>query len=157
MPDEGEGFTGGGNSSGASGQWRPGYHRMAVTDASRVYFQVNPNGSCNTKLWWILERNREAKEGKGETLQSPARRIQRPDPGDTGRALCLLRQRFGSGSSRHGNHLDVYRWDEEGEKDTCLTCGMENEKGETITDANVSGPVMVSDDFCTSTSNPARS
>ncbi len=46
-------------------------------------------------------------------------------------------------------HIDVYRWDEETKKDTCLTCSVENEKGETITDVNVlaESAVMVSDDF----------
>lgn len=152
--DEGEGFTGGGNSSGASGQWRPGYHRMAVTDASRVYFQVNPNGSCNTDLWWILERNREAKEGKGETLQ-----VAPPDESNAliratpdGRSVYFV-SALALDPADTNTHVDVYRWDEETKKDTCLTCGMENEKGETITDANLSienagpKPVMVSDDL----------
>jgi hypothetical protein len=43
--DQNESFVGGGGggSEAASKQWRPGYHMIATTDASRVYFQAKPN------------------------------------------------------------------------------------------------------------------
>jgi hypothetical protein len=146
-------FFGGGN-SGASSQFEDGYDRMATTDASRVYFQVAPDGGACSGPEALYERNRETEE---TTLIDPGvtngtdhdvamiRAI--PD----GRSLYFLTSGKLDPADKNEDP-DVYRWDEPtGEstagKSTCLTCGVKNEKGEKITDANVTRRVLVSDDF----------
>ncbi len=115
----GESFGGYGLGIGASGQWRPGYHRIATTDGSRVYFQVHPEQRHLRPCapWQLLERDREAEGGPGNPAGRPAEQEQRADPGDPGRALGLFRQqRSRSTPPTTTNTPDVYRWDEETEK-----------------------------------------
>jgi hypothetical protein len=152
---EGGSFVGGGNGKGASGQWRPGYQLIAAADASRVYFQVKPNGSIcgnTSEPWWLLERDREA----GETLElAPPDQLNaliRATP--DGRSVYFVSELKLDHEGKDTNEgVDVYRWDEATRTDACLTCGVENEAGETIADANLrvdngaATPVMVSEDF----------
>ncbi len=155
---------GGGGGEAAAKQWRPGYHMIATTDASRVYFQAKPNICGSKGLYGIYERNREA--GKTTTLV---------DPGFEGRSPQFIRatpdgrEAYFLTFSNHSTyslidpegkdtnaHADVYRWSEEEGASVCLTCGAENKDGELVADANVrflgsgeanGGHVLVSDDF----------
>jgi hypothetical protein len=154
---EGSSFIGGEPAYGGAGNhWRPGYHLSATTDGSRVYFQVNPNGECGPyEPWWLLERDREANGGKGETLEvappDPWNALIRATP-DGRSAYFVTKLSLDKEGGDTDGGLDVYRWDEESEADTCLTCAMENEAGETVEGAKLRvlvgpAPVMVSDDF----------
>ena len=134
---EGDSFTrGGGKAAGL--QWRPGYFRIANGDgASRVYFQVPPNGNCNG-LYGLYVRNRETAT---TTLI---------DPGALGKDPELIRVTpdgreayFVTHSSLDpadaNSHADVYRWEEAEGASVCLSCE--------VPDAEVTGDVLVSDDF----------
>ena len=84
-------------SSAQAAQWRPGYHWIAATDASRVYFQVQPDAanrharpSTAGGLLRAQPRSRTVEPGK--RCWSPAEREQRVDPRDARRARGLLRQ-----------------------------------------------------------------
>jgi hypothetical protein len=137
----GDNFTGpSGAGSGAGRDWRPGYHRISTVDASRLYFQVQPNGECGSSALALYERNRETGE---TTLIDPGTPASEPHfirATPDGRAGY-----FGTASSLdpadHNQHEDVYRW-EEGGQPTCLTC-------EAVDDANLESDssIMVSDDF----------
>jgi hypothetical protein len=156
VEDEGGGFSGEGT-KGAGLQWRPGYKRMGA-DASRVYFQVRPNGSnCSnsTEPWLLLERDREANGGAGETLE-----VAPPDPLNTliratadGRSAYFVSELALDPAYPDAEGVNAYRWEEAAETDTCLTCAMENEAGEAIAGADLRvvggapAPVLVSDDF----------
>jgi hypothetical protein len=118
-------------------QWRPGYHIMSATDASRVYFEAQPNGGCSGPDG-LYVRNRQT----GETTLI--------DPGASGKSPELIRV-TPSGRSAYflspsqldpadnNADTDIYRWDEASGESTCLTC--------VVPDAKVSGRVMISDDF----------
>ena len=141
---EGSSFFGGGGGGGAAGQFENGYHRMSVTDASRVYFQVHPNSefpSCNGK-WALYERNREAEPATTTPILTPAK-----GTADTAmiRATPEGRSLYFATSAKldpadANSDLDIYRWDEAAGKSTCLTC-------EAAADAHVTGRVLISDDF----------
>ncbi len=115
-------FIGGGSAEGAALLWQAGYHMIATTDASRVYFQAKPNGQpCGSSLYGIYERNRETEE----TVLV--------DPGDSGHSPNFIRATpdgrqafFATYSKLDPADLnfdpDVYRWDEGAETSTCLTC-----------------------------------
>jgi hypothetical protein len=134
---------GGGDNLAAGAQWRPGYHMIATTDASRAYFQVPPNGECGG-LFGIYERNREA----GETTLI--------DPGASGHDPEFIRA---TPDGRHAyfatyskldpsdtnQNADIYRWDEEAGESTCLTCVVPDANLDT--NGEVLNYVMVSDDF----------
>jgi len=148
---------GGGDNVGAGAQWRPGYHMIATTNASRAYFQVPPNGECGG-LFGIYERNREA--GKTTLI----------DPGASGHDPEFIRA---TPDGRHAyfatyskcrkyeqvspftceslesadtnSDPDVYRWDEEAGESTCLTCVVPDANLDT--NGGVLNYVMVSDDF----------
>ena len=158
ITDSNRSFVGGGaNPEAAALLWRPGYHMVATTDASRVFFQAKPNGKpCGSAFYGIYVRDREGKE---TTLIDPGTGISpnfiRATP--DGRQAYFLT----SSSCRKftypqltcqipepadaNSHADVYRWDEgagEGGESECLTCVVaEAEVARTI------GGVMVSDDF----------
>jgi len=163
LENEGRGFRGpnGGNISfggqpvpGAAIHDGPGYHMIATTDASRVYFQVKPNGDCGASaLLGIYVRNREAGTttmidgGEGSTPE-----FIRATP-DGRRAYFVTRSALDPADANGAG--DVYRWDEGAEASTCLTCAVENEAGEAIGDVGLRfhpgdgrfANVMVSADF----------
>lgn len=153
--DTNRSFVGGGNSPQAAALlWRPGYHMIATTDASRVYFQAKPNGkACGPSLYGIYVRNRESGEttlidpGTGSSPNfirtapdgrtayfltfSSCRKFKYPE------LTCEIPELEDANSN-----ADVYRWDEEAGESTCLTC--------VVPDAEVAlntGGVLVSDDF----------
>lgn len=161
---EGQSFTGFTSSRGAGISWRPGYHRMSATDASRVYFETSPNGECGAP-YGLYVRDREADGGIGVTTLI--------DPGSFGHEVNLIRATpdgrsvFFATSTNHqtygelpaaeqevsfdptdadqNEHVDVYRWDEASDTATCLTC--------VVPDANLrevgehAAAVAISDDF----------
>jgi hypothetical protein len=140
---EGDNFTGrSGSGHGAGRDWQPGYHRISTVDASRLFFQVQPNGDCGSSSLALYQRNREA----GETTLI--------DPGTGGDEPHFIRATpdgrvgyFGTASALdtddNNQHEDVYRWEEGGEA-VCLTC-------EASPDADLYSPssILVSDDFST--------
>jgi len=157
LEPEGSSFFGPGGGGGAASQFQFGYHRMSITDASRVYFQVHPDStypSCNGP-WALYERNREANPQTTTPIVSPAlatndTAIIRTTPDGHG-AYFVTSAKLSSADKN--SDIDVYQWAEATGKDTCLTCGVENEVGQKITDADLSAfnngplPVLVSDDF----------
>jgi hypothetical protein len=125
---EGASFVGGeqeaSNSRGAARQWRTDYHMIVTSDASLVYFEAKPNGECD-KPWGLYVRDREAGEttlidpgvGSGTNSEDVAFVTATPnghlgyfatfsklDPADT------------------NEDADLYRWDEDSEESSCLTC-----------------------------------
>jgi hypothetical protein len=141
----GKSFIGGNNGSSPVGtgvEARAGYHMIATTDASRIYFGAQPNGECN-QPFGLYVFNRETKKAK---------RIDRGAGADVafiraapdGRAAYFA-TRSKLESADKNTDVDIYRWDEESEKSTCLTCvvadaGVEEETGSY-------NSIMVSDDF----------
>lgn len=134
-------FTAG---EGAAGQnWRSSYHRMAQTDASRVYFEVKPDGKCASGHEGLYVRNRES--GK-TTLIDPGTstsnaEIIRVTP-DGGSVFFVTRSKLDSADLNAG--ADVYRWDEKGKVARCLTCVV---SADASVGAGVGSEVLVSDDF----------
>lgn len=141
--DAGNGFGGAGELGGGAGsQWQPGYHMIATTDASIVYFETRPNGSDCSGRRSLYVRDR----GSGETTL-----IAGPDP--TGHEPEFIRATpDGQGAyflsyeqldpSDSNTTQDIYRWDQAAAEANCLTC--------LVPDANVLGEgrkVFVSDDF----------
>ncbi|MDX6601645.1 MAG: hypothetical protein QOF13_847 [Solirubrobacterales bacterium] len=161
---EGQSFVGFTSTRGAGISWRPGYHRMSATDASRVYFETSPDEECFLP-YGLYVRNREANGGGGATTLI--------DPGSFAHEVNLVRATPDGRSvyfvtfTNHASygelpaaekeisfdpvekdlneHADVYRWDEETDVATCLTC--------VLPDANLreigehAAAVAVSDDF----------
>ena len=132
--------------SGSGSQWRYGYHRMSITDASRVYFQSIPNGDpCSEpRNSGIYYRDRVA----GQTTEV--------DPGGVGQGAGMIRATPDGGSLYFltaTSHLptdantktDIYRWDAVSGNYTCMTC--------LVADAGIPirnqgyPPVRISDDF----------
>jgi hypothetical protein len=140
--NEGDNFTGVSNSGhGAGRDWRPGYHRIATTDASRLFFQVQPNGECGAPRLALYQRDRESGETTlidSGTPSSEPHFIRATPDGRVGY--------FGTATSldpADGNsHEDVYRWDEETGEATCLTCEVAADA-----DLEAGSPILVSDDF----------
>ena len=121
-----------------SGPGSKGYHWIATTDASRVYFLVPPNANCNG-TYGLYVRNREAAKttliDAGSSGKAPVVIRATPD----GRAAYFLTRSKLDGADKNTN-TDVYRWEEKAGKSSCLTC--------VVADANVSGEgVLISDDF----------
>jgi hypothetical protein len=134
-----------------------GYRMIADTDASRVYFEVAPDGHCGG-LYGLYVRNREAGEttlidpgaGSGPPEKDSPQFIRAtPD----GRAAYYVTsshcRKWTQGASPScestetedaNGHPDVYRWQEATGESECLTCGLGG-------DANVLGSVLLSDDF----------
>jgi hypothetical protein len=143
-------FVGGGTApEAAARQWRPGYHMIATTDASRVYFQAKPNGSpdCATALYALYVRNRDTGEttliDPGVAERAPQFIRATPD----GRAAYFL-TKSNLDPADTNSDADVYRWSEEAGQSSCLTCAVPDadvqfRKG----GENPAGIVLVSDDF----------
>lgn len=129
-------FIGGSSAGGAGANWRAGYHMIATTDGSRVYFEAKPNGNCSGSIG-LYVRNRETEE----TTQI--------DPGGSSepqfiRATPNGRSAYFTTTSTldpvdTNVGRDVYRWDEAAGQSSCMTCMVSN--------ANVRRYVLVSDDF----------
>jgi hypothetical protein len=142
LSHEGESFMG--PAPRAAGRsWRPGYHRIATTDASRVYFEAHANGDCGGR-YRLYVRNREAEETRqidpGVLEKSPELIRVAPD----GRSAYFVT--FSKLDPIDGNEdADVYRWDEGEGVSTCVTC----EADPDVSIAQFGGPVvtLVSDDF----------
>ena len=150
LDPEGGSFIGFGGGSGAASQFEPGYHRMSSTlDRSRVDSQVHPDGGCGSGQWALYERNREANPPTTTAIVPPNQAtsdtaIIRATP--DGRSAYFVTSSKLDPADKN-EHVDVYRWDEQAGKSTCMTCGVKNEDGKKITDANVTSSVLVSDDF----------
>ncbi len=163
LEGEGVSFVGGGgpqNEDGAKTNWRPGYHMIATTDASRVYFEAKPNkvgepSKCeDTKPLGLYVRNRET---GATTLIDPGTGTHGPEfiraTPDGRHAYFTTYSKLDPADTNVDG--DVYRWDEETGTATCLTCAVKNESGEGIADVRLRtvaagtrlSVVMVSDDF----------
>ncbi len=165
MEGEGQSFVGSANGGGGAGlYWRYGYHNIAVTDGSRAYFQAKPNGSgCGANVPLALyERNREAATttliDPGSGANEPHFVRATPDGHEAffvtkGHCAKYDQATSGCDSEAKGDtngHPDVYRWQETKSKASCLTCEVENEAGETISDVHLSEGkqrVAISNDF----------
>lgn len=140
-------FTAGENLHGAAeANWRPGYHRIAQADASRVYFQVAPNGECG-KPEGLYERNRDSGE---TTLIDPGAEGQSPElirsTPDGRQAYFVTNSKLDSADTNVDK--DVYRWDEGAATSTCLTCAVSvDAKVEGASSSSNLNQVVVSDDF----------
>jgi hypothetical protein len=135
-----------GTQSGVSLNWAPGYHLIDRTDASLVYFEASPNGSCSSPQG-IYVRDRDAEE---TTLI---------DPGAGGREPLLVR------ATPDGEHayfvtaskldpadansgLDIYRWDQPAQQAVCLTCVVPDAAvGEGNVGSELARRILISDDF----------
>jgi hypothetical protein len=122
-------------SEGAGRNWRPGYRRIAATDASRVYFEAKANGQCNGN-YGLYERNRESEETILIDAKEP--HVIRATP-DGRAAYFTTKSKLDSADTNLDT--DVYRWEEEAGASVCLTC--------VVPDARVDDTtgVLVSDDF----------
>jgi hypothetical protein len=140
----GESFAGwSGDGEAAGAHWNPGYRMMDAEDASRVYFEVRPDGDCGG-LYGLYVRNRETDE---TTLI---------DPGAFGHHVEFIRAApdgrsayFATASQLDADDQntggDVYRWDEVTGESTCLTCVVTNANIDTF--QNDFLPILISDDF----------
>lgn len=157
MEEEGSSFVGTTNDGAGAGRyWRPGYHRIATTDASRVYFQVKPNDKCGAGVPLALYvRNREA---DSTTLIDPgsgssAPHFIRTTPDGrvayfVTKSACAKYDQSNSSckvveTKDTNGDPDVYRWDEAKNRSTCITCEVSTDVD--LSEAN--GGVAVSDDF----------
>lgn len=141
----GESFAGvSGNRLGAGNHWNPGYRMIAAEDASRVYFQVQPDGDCGG-TYGLYVRNRESDETIPIDYGASGRHVEfiRATP-DGRSAYFVTFSQLDPGDQNTG--ADVYRWDEQAGESSCLTCVV-------APNANVAflgiaaKPVLVSDDF----------
>jgi hypothetical protein len=147
---EGSSFPGHSNDGSGAGRFgRNGNHGVSTTDASRLYFQVKPNGSCGENVPLALyERNREV--GTTTLIDPGAATPSRYEPHfiratpDGRSAYFTTKSRLDPADTNSGE--DVYLWEEAAGASRCLTC-------EASADADVAGyggyggPVMVSNDF----------
>ncbi len=147
--EEGPSFVGGpngGTGEGAGPIWRQGYHAIATTDASRVYFEAKPNGECG-KPWGLYVRNRESEEttliDAGTATNDVGFITATPD----GRAAYFVS--FSQLDPADGNEgADLYRWEEQSEESSCLTCVVPN--ASLATSGGPSAPyrpILISADF----------
>jgi hypothetical protein len=131
------------NQGPAGANFRPGYHRIAAEDASRVYFQIRPNGSCGSGPEGLYVRNRDTDLttliDPGTGGQNP--RIIRATP-DGGQAYFDTVSQLDPDDENLTR--DVYRWDENVGASICVTCEATAEVS-VRTDSN--SQVLVSDDF----------
>jgi hypothetical protein len=144
---EGSSFAGGGTThKGTSNNWNPGYRLMDVEDASRVYFEVRPDGDCGGP-YGLYERNRETQEttlidpGVGSISQDAE--MIRATP-DGHHAYFATVSQLDSADQNSGK--DVYRWDEGSGESSCLTCVVPN-ADISLTLNGRQAPILVSDDF----------
>ena len=142
LDNENRSFTGLG-AGGAGSQFENGYHRMSSSDASRVYFQVHPDGSgCAVSApWAIYERNRDVSPQTTTAVVPPAKATNDTEliraTADGRSAYFVTSAKLDSADKNEDP--DVYRWEEASGGSACLTC--------VVSDADVSGRVLVSDDF----------
>jgi hypothetical protein len=140
-------FTGSEGQYNSGAQWRSGYHRMASTDASRVYFQGVPNGQpCDTGPKAIFFRDRDAEQtievDPGSAAIESAMIRATPD----GRSLYFITRTSHVGEDTNGAP-DIYRWDAEGGSYACLTCIVTDPRL-VLTGAQARPEsILVSDDF----------
>jgi len=146
----GESFAGVSASHVAAGNdWNPGYRMIAAKDASRVYFEVRPDGDCSGP-YGLYERNRAT---DATTLIDPGT----PQPGlnqgnvEFIRATPDGRSAYFATASQldpadQNTGADIYRWDEETGKSSCLTCVVPNANIASFGSAHLT-QIMVSDDF----------
>jgi hypothetical protein len=138
----GESFAGSSGSLQAAGaEWKPGYRMMEIDNASRVYFEVRPDGSCGGRFG-LYERKREAEEtiliDPGSGSHSPEFIRSTPD----GRHAYFLTWSNLDPSDTNSTG-DIYRWDDESGESTCLTCVVPN----AAVLPGQDGSTLVSDDF----------
>jgi hypothetical protein len=145
----GDQFYGDYSGNGAGSQWRSGYHRMAMTDASRVYFQSYPNGGpCSeSKYRHLAIYYRDRDTGKTVEIDDGTARgtmpaIIRATP--DGRSVYFVTATPHAAEDQNLTG-DVYSWDSESSTYTCLTCVVE-EADLTFNGAGWA-QVLVSDDF----------
>ncbi len=113
----GEGFKGVGNALAGHAQNYPGYHWLATTDASRVFFESAGN-TCNGRLN-LYVRNRET-DTTTEIAPAITSSVEFIRATPDGRSAFLVSRDELNGEDTNSNG-DVYRWDE-GSGLTCLTC-----------------------------------
>ncbi len=148
--EEGPSFAGGSRDltgRAASTLWREGYHAIATTDASRVYFEAKPNGECG-ESWGLYVRNRESEEttliDAGTATQDVGFITATPN----GRAAYFAS--FSQLDPADGNEgADLYRWEEQSEESSCLTCVVANASLATlpIEGSQMYRPILISPDF----------
>jgi hypothetical protein len=151
---------------GTDRYWRAGYHDVATTDGSRVYFQARPNGSgCGSDVPLALYV-RDSETGKTTLIDPGSSSPERgpfliratPDGREayfvTTASCSKYNQAEGfcekSETKDVNEDADVYRWEEARHRVSCVTCEIRNESGGAITDADVSSRVQgvaISDDF----------
>jgi hypothetical protein len=142
----GESFAGWSTGSAAGAHWNPGYRMMAVSDASRVYFETRPDGNCGGS-YGLYERNRE--DGTTTLIDpgTPSRNVEfiRATPDGRSAYFATFSQ---LDPTDQNTGADVYRWDEAaapGQRYTCLTCVVPNADIAFFNGGLL--PIMVSDDF----------
>lgn len=130
-------FAGITNNPGTAGvNWQSGYHRFALTSGSPIYFQAPLDGGCQEQ-GALLERNLETgtttvvDAGTSSSMPEVIRAT-----ADGGQVYFTTGTQLDPVDVNSGR--DVYRWDAETEEASCLTC--------VVSDAEVLGPVLVSDD-----------
>ncbi|HEX9968243.1 MAG TPA: fibronectin type III domain-containing protein [Solirubrobacterales bacterium] len=140
--DSGSGFGGTGSflGGGMTNQWRAGYHMIATTDASIVYFQTHPNGSDCSGSRSLYVRDRTSEEttliASPDELTDGEPEFIRATPNGQ---HAYFTSKASLDPSDGGLDWDIYRWDHASKESTCLTC--------MVPAANVFGNVLISDDF----------
>lgn len=124
---------------------RPGYHWIATTDASRVYFQAPPNTNCGAPFG-LYVRNRESEKttlidpGAAIGVEKLVPKLIRVTP--DGRQAYFLTYSKLDPADQNG-HRDVYRWDEQAGASACLTCVVPDAD---LPSGSKQSAVLVSDD-----------
>lgn len=131
----------------AQNEQKQGGYDWIATDASRVYFQVAANGHCNGPRGLYV---RDPKAAVAKTIDQPesgrSPELIRATP--NGRvAYFITASKLDPSDEDSGG--DVYRWDEQTGKSSCLTCAAPS--GASANLPTGSGPwwlgALVSDDF----------
>ena len=132
---------------GAGPSWQPGYRRIAG-DASRVYFEAQT--TCDPGApWGLYVRNRDSEETTLIDAGTPVSgahgdaNLIRVTPDGRRAFFATFSQLDSADANAHG---DVYRWDEETESSTCLTCQAHPDV-EIVVNNQTLAAVLVSDDF----------
>jgi hypothetical protein len=140
----GASFTGWSGSREAAGaHWNSGYRMMDTNDASRVYFEVKPNGNCGGR-YGLYVRNRETEETTQIDPGTASHNVEfiRATPDGRHAYFATYRQ---LDPADENNGADVYRWDEGSGESTCLTCVVANASIDFFQLSLRS--ILVSDDF----------
>lgn len=121
---------------GQDRQERAGYRSMSA-DASRVYFRCGAFGRS------LFERNRETEE----TFEiDPSGNIEIIRATPNGRHVYFVTNSALDPADTNSGR-DVYRWDEEEEASTCLTCVVPDANLYAGAGSSFAGAILVSDDF----------